>query len=498
MTLKVPPFKPIIVRAGEAIGWPQIQRFLDANREKQPDPETPGEEADVLLTAQRFKPISVHGFGRDGRALTMDEAMRVVYVDNGKPVITSGQTMRIVLEPVKPVDEKPKHPTHVEAWYSAVTRGAALTPSPTTQETPVNAPTTKTTHIEPTVGRKLWLRATGTMAKHMQLAIHDPAQPLDATIVFAHPRPCGTNRELGMLQNILVRVHDHGGNAHNLSVPLRQEGDPEPASGLWAEWMPYQTGQARKERTAEAAQDKEATERAAPPAAPAVNEHASNELYPAIRQAMKLIDENCMPGFNFAVDKAYNVLHRAFWSEAPAPASEPGLRPTPWDGAVNVDLAEMNTQELERALREPVRFTADAAATTKAHYKPGTIVRLATGLGPTMTVDGDGSVMWFNDKEVLMRDTIPVACLTLVKEPQTAVPPVATAAAVPPTFGFDLALQLMRDGKTVRRASWESTGRLFLHARNHSEFTYYDDFSPRRPWAINPSSVLANDWTLAE
>lgn len=412
MTLKVPPFKPIIVRAGEAIGWPQIQRFLDANREKQPDPETPGEEADVLLSAQRFKPISVHGFGRDGRALTMDETMRIVYADNGEPVMSQGCTVRLVFEPAN----------SISAWYGAVMRGATTTPSPTTQETPVNAPTTKTTHIEPTVGRKLWLKGTPARIRDCGL-IQRYDQPFDATIICVHPAVATTAR----YQMVKVQAFDHDGNLRTLLLPLRQDGDEEPPAGLWLEWMPYQTGQARKERTAEAAQDKEATERAA-----------------------------------------------------------------------TVDLGEMSAKELERALKEPVRFTADAAATPKVHHKPGTIVRLATGLGPTMTVDGDGSVMWFNDKEVLMRDTIPVACLTLVREPQPAVPPVANAAAVPPTFGFDLALQLLREGKKVRRASWESTGRLFLDLRNHSEFIYYDDFSPRRLWAINPASILANDWTLAE
>jgi hypothetical protein len=55
--------------------------------------------------------------------------------------------------------------------------------------------------------------------------------------------------------------------------------------------------------------------------------HASAVLYPAIGDAMKLMDAHTHPGFNFAVDRAYNVLHAAFWSECPCPASAHQLRP---------------------------------------------------------------------------------------------------------------------------------------------------------------------------
>ena len=47
--------------------------------------------------------------------------------------------------------------------------------------------------------------------------------------------------------------------------------------------------------------------------------HTSDILYPAIEAAMLELD-SLRPGFIGAADRAYNLLHRAFWSECPAPA----------------------------------------------------------------------------------------------------------------------------------------------------------------------------------
>lgn len=53
--------------------------------------------------------------------------------------------------------------------------------------------------------------------------------------------------------------------------------------------------------------------------------HASLVLYPAIRAAMNELGQ-LHEGFSDNVNRAWNTLHAAFWSESPAPASEPGLR----------------------------------------------------------------------------------------------------------------------------------------------------------------------------
>lgn len=93
--------------------------------------------------------------------------------------------------------------------------------------------------ITPTVGRKVWYRPTeydksgpGGMQAY-------GAQPCDATVVFVHG-----DRMVNLL------VVDHNGNTHKrTSVTLMQDGDPQPQSA-YAEWMPYQVGQAKKAETA--------------------------------------------------------------------------------------------------------------------------------------------------------------------------------------------------------------------------------------------------------
>lgn len=54
--------------------------------------------------------------------------------------------------------------------------------------------------------------------------------------------------------------------------------------------------------------------------------HASDVLYPAIERAMEELG-TLHPAFNFAVNRAFNHLHDAFWSECPAPASAAPKRP---------------------------------------------------------------------------------------------------------------------------------------------------------------------------
>ena len=61
-------------------------------------------------------------------------------------------------------------------------------------------------------------------------------------------------------------------------------------------------------------------------AAPTDSSHASAVLYPAIERAMSELG-TLHPAFNFAVNRAFNHLHDAFWSECPAPASAAPKRP---------------------------------------------------------------------------------------------------------------------------------------------------------------------------
>lgn len=92
--------------------------------------------------------------------------------------------------------------------------------------------------ITPTVGRKVWYRPSGH--NRTQLGVWNDDQPCDATVTYVwHDR--------------MVNLHVIGpaGAVHQFnSVQLLQAGDPVPAGiehGGYAEWMPYQTGQARKD-----------------------------------------------------------------------------------------------------------------------------------------------------------------------------------------------------------------------------------------------------------
>jgi hypothetical protein len=88
--------------------------------------------------------------------------------------------------------------------------------------------------IKPSVGRIVWWRQLD--------GVHDE-QPFAAMVTYVHS---------DRLVNLVV--FDHFGIARpKASVQLVQEGDAQPAVGGYAEWMPYQIGQAKKHEPAETA-----------------------------------------------------------------------------------------------------------------------------------------------------------------------------------------------------------------------------------------------------
>lgn len=102
--------------------------------------------------------------------------------------------------------------------------------------------------ITPTVGRKVWYRPstfdkTGVGA--MQCAT---GQPLDATILAVWGDRC---------INVLV-LDVYGKPFTKTSITLKQEGDEMPKDadgkevGGYAEWMPYQQGQAARQARTDA------------------------------------------------------------------------------------------------------------------------------------------------------------------------------------------------------------------------------------------------------
>jgi len=93
------------------------------------------------------------------------------------------------------------------------------------------------TVITPTVGRIVWYWP--------RVNDGDPRseQPFAAIVAYVFDD-----------RTISIAAFDHVGTveAHN-GIQLAQEGDPVPTHGDYAEWMPYQLGQAKKHEPEKAA-----------------------------------------------------------------------------------------------------------------------------------------------------------------------------------------------------------------------------------------------------
>lgn len=99
--------------------------------------------------------------------------------------------------------------------------------------------------ISPTIGRKVWYWPSkydkhigleyAASNSHTVIEAHDHTQACDATVVYVHG-----DRMVNLL------VVDHNGNMHKrTSVQFVQPDDEKPTAGGYAEWMPYQIGQAK-------------------------------------------------------------------------------------------------------------------------------------------------------------------------------------------------------------------------------------------------------------
>lgn len=86
--------------------------------------------------------------------------------------------------------------------------------------------------ITPTVGRIVWLRDATAMPEE---------QPTAAIVIRVH-----SDRRIAVVTfKYCAGVVPCEIDAHD-NVPLLQEGDPEPTEGIFAVWMPYQIGQAKR------------------------------------------------------------------------------------------------------------------------------------------------------------------------------------------------------------------------------------------------------------
>lgn len=85
--------------------------------------------------------------------------------------------------------------------------------------------------IQPTIGRVVWYRA-GQLDGMLRIG----EQPFIGHVAYVH-----TDRSVNLV------IFDHYGNSFaREKVVLVQEGDDKPHDTGYAEWMPYQVGQAQK------------------------------------------------------------------------------------------------------------------------------------------------------------------------------------------------------------------------------------------------------------
>ena len=88
--------------------------------------------------------------------------------------------------------------------------------------------------IAPSVGRKVHFYP-GNVQFHSKPHCINPAVPMDATVVFVWSD-----------RMVNLQVVDHIGQVHALtSITLRQPDDVIAEGAAYAEWMPFQVGQAR-------------------------------------------------------------------------------------------------------------------------------------------------------------------------------------------------------------------------------------------------------------
>ncbi len=98
------------------------------------------------------------------------------------------------------------------------------------------------TIIQPTVGRRVWYwpspqdRGETEHKPHSLIQQGDTSQPCDAGIAYVHGP--------GLVN---LTVADHNGVMHQRTSVVLLQGDEKPAPGqAYAQWMPYQQGQAAK------------------------------------------------------------------------------------------------------------------------------------------------------------------------------------------------------------------------------------------------------------
>lgn len=234
--------------------------------------------------------------------------------------------------------------------------------------------------------------------------------------------------------------------------------------------------------------------------------HASRTLYPAIRNAMEELAA-LHPDFNDHVNRAWNYLHSAFWSEAPAPASAPGLRvtlasegkpvrlpvrddhrdepaPRRWSFDDLVEYGRL-TSEVQGENRMPWSFTLEGHPVTHENDDlylislPDRTLRFRRG--DMLESQASGSL-----RVIRFASGIEVPDLSTIGEALLGAGTVAAGADfAPPHCDFGDAIRHLKAGRRVARAGWNGKGMwLALSCDGSREVPAANFWAPaNRAWA---------------
>ncbi len=174
----------------------------------------------------------------------------------------------------------------------------------------------------PTVGRKIYYYPDAGSFEGKQITQLDPNQPINATVLFIHPK-----NTMDAPDKVSLHIVDHTGIIHfRAAVPL-VEGDTAPPSGGYAKWMPYQVTQHAKNESAapDAAATQPSSDASASPATteapvtatpiPAPAPTASEAVTAAVQETVEVLGA-VQYGFDVALNalKAGKAITRKGWN----------------------------------------------------------------------------------------------------------------------------------------------------------------------------------------
>ncbi len=166
---------------------------------------------------------------------------------------------------------------------------------------------------------------------------------------------------------------------------------------------------------------------------PGPNSHAAAVLYPAIERAMGELSK-LHEGFNMEVNRAFNILRDAFWSECPAPASAvPKRRET----------ADAEHRPKPHSLEREIQAKADKGPRVSEHY-------FTAADGARMSPDGNWPIHNLNTGSLGLL----TFCVLVLRNGFTVYG--ASACASPENFNAEIGRRIAREN--AEREIWPLLG----------------------------------------